>query len=138
MTKKKLPSDNRQGHGGGRPRKNLSEEDIIQVESLASVLSSEQIADYFGICRATFYEIMKNNPEVSGRYKKGRAKAIGSVAKSLLTKAQSGDTPSMIFYLKTQAGWKETQVVDHSSTDGSMTRHTVNFVESKNADQPSG
>lgn len=121
MTKKKSHADNRQGQGGGRPRKSLSEDDIIQVESLASVLSSEQIADYFGICRTTFYEIMKNNTEVSERYKRGRAKAIGSVAKSLLTKAQSGDTPSMIFYLKTQAGWKETQVVDHSSTDGTMT-----------------
>lgn len=27
----------------------------------------------------------------------------------------------MIFYLKTRGGWKETQVVDNTSSDGSMT-----------------
>lgn len=129
MTKKKSHADNRQGQGGGRPRKSLSEDDIIQVESLASVLSSEQIADYFGICRTTFYEIMKNNTEVSERYKRGRAKAIGSVAKSLLTKAQGGDTSSMIFYLKTQAGWREMLHVNNTSSDGSMSPQNMSKEE---------
>jgi predicted RNA binding protein with dsRBD fold (UPF0201 family) len=40
-------------------------------------------------------------------YKKGRAKAIVDVAGSLLTKAREGDTASIIFYLKTQASWRE-------------------------------
>ena len=95
----------------------LNEEELAQVEALASVLSSEQIADYFGIARTTFYDIMKRQPDVSERYKRGRAKAIGSVAKGLLQKAQSGDTASTIFYLKTQAGWKETAVVEATVED---------------------
>jgi IS30 family transposase len=86
----------------------LTEDELVQLEALASVLSSEQIADYFGIARSTFYDIMNRQDDVSGRYKKGRAKAIGSIAKSLLQKAQNGDNVAMIFYLKTQAGWKET------------------------------
>ena len=86
----------------------LTEDELVQLEALASVLSSEQIADYFGIARSTFYDIMKRQDDVSGRYKKGRAKDIGSIAKSLLQKAQSGENVAMIFYLKTQAGWKET------------------------------
>lgn len=87
----------------------LNKEELSQVEALASVLTSEQIADYFGIARTTFYDIMKRQPDVSERYKKGRAKAIGSVAKGLLQKAQSGDNTAMIFYLKTQAGWRENE-----------------------------
>ena len=98
----------------------LNDEELAQVEALASVLSTEQIADYFGIGRTTFYQVMDRQPEVSVRYKKGRSKAIGSVAKGLLQKAQSGDNAAMMFYLKTQAGWKETQQVDHTSSDGSM------------------
>ena len=54
------------------------------------------------------------------QYKKGKARAIGTVAKGLLQKARDGDTASTIFYLKTQAGWKETQVIDNKSSDGSM------------------
>ena len=91
----------------------LDEKELDQLEALAAVLSSEQIADYFGIGRTTFYDIMERQPEVTERYKKGRVKAIGSVGKGLLQKAMSGDTASAIFYLKTQAGWKETQQVEH-------------------------
>lgn len=90
----------------------LNEEELAQVEALASVLSTEQIADYFGIGRTTFYQIMDRQEDVAVRYKRGRAKAIGSVSQGLLQKARSGDNTAMIFYLKTQAGWKETQVVE--------------------------
>lgn len=57
---------------GGKPQKNLTVEQIVQVEALAAVLSVEQIADYFGIGKTTFYAIMERQPEVSERYKKGR------------------------------------------------------------------
>lgn len=105
---------------GGRPLIVLDEEQIAQVEALGAVLSLEQIADYFGIGRNTFTDIMKRQPEVSERYKKGKARAIGSVANGLLQRAQSGDTTSAIFYLKTQARWTERQEVAHTSPDGSM------------------
>lgn len=98
--------------------KKLTTEELIQVEALAQVLSSQQIADYLGISRSTFYSIMDRQPEVAGRYKKGRSKAIGSVAHGLLKRAQDGDTASAIFYLKTQAGWKETSVNEHTGKDG--------------------
>ena len=98
----------------------LTDDEMAQVEALASVLTTDQIADYFGIGRTTFYQIMERQPDVSVRYKRGRAKAIGSVAKNLIQKAQSGDNQAMTFYLKTQAGWRETAQVDHTSSDGSM------------------
>ena len=95
----------------------LNDDEMAQVEALASVLSTEQIADYLGIARRTLYDIMERQPKVSARYKKGRAKAVGSIAKSLLQKAQSGDNTAMIFYLKTQAGWKETIINENTNVE---------------------
>ncbi|AUR95777.1 homeodomain-like protein, partial [Vibrio phage 1.213.O._10N.222.54.F10] len=100
-----------QGDGGGRPPTVLTEEQIAQVEALGAVLSIEQIADYFGISKPTFYAIMERQPDVSLRYKRGKAKAIGKVSQGLIQKAMAGDNAAAIFYLKTQAGWKETQHV---------------------------
>ena len=37
-----------------------------------------------------------------------QARAIGAIAQTLISKARAGDTTSMIFNLKTQAGWRET------------------------------
>ena len=91
----------------GRPPKVLTEDQIREVETLAAVLSVEQIADYFGIGRTTFYRIMQDEPEVAERYARGRAKCIGNVANSLILQALSGNMNAATFYLKTQAGWRE-------------------------------
>lgn len=92
---------------GGRPAKRLEGDQIAQVEALSAFLTLDQIADFFGIGRTTFHAIMDRQPEVLERYKKGRAKAVGSVAKSLIQQAQEGNLTAQIFYLKTQGGWKE-------------------------------
>ena len=68
----------------------------------------QQIADYLGIARSTFFSLIQRDPEIGRNYHRGRARAIGSIAQSLITKARNGDTASMIFYLKTQAGWRDT------------------------------
>ena len=43
----------------------LTDDELIQVEKLSAVLSVEQMSDYLGIGRTTFYEIMKRQPQVS-------------------------------------------------------------------------
>jgi hypothetical protein len=96
-----------------RPAITLSPEQVREVETLAALLNQDQIADYFGIARNTFRAICEREPEVGERYKRGKAKAIAHVAHGLLQKARAGDTTSAIFYLKTQAGWRETQVMEH-------------------------
>tara|TARA_Y100001972_G_scaffold52879_1_gene64741 strand:+ start:757 stop:1053 length:297 start_codon:yes stop_codon:yes gene_type:complete len=63
----------------------------------------------------------KEIPDILERYKKGRTKVKSLIAGRLIQKATEGDTASQIFYLKTQCGWKETQSLEHSSPDGSMT-----------------
>ena len=110
-----------------RPQKKLDDKQIAQVEALAAFLTLEQIADYFGVTRPTFDAICQRQPEVFLQYKKGRSKAIASVSQNLIKQAQDGNTTAAIFYLKTQAGWKETQVVDNTSSDGSMTPHAPVF-----------
>lgn len=103
---------------GGRPLIVLTDEQRNELETLAAVLNVEQIADYFGISRRVFYDIMERDKEVSAQYKKGKAKAVGFVAQNLIQKARSGDLGAQIFYLKTQAGWKETQRLEGAGNDG--------------------
>lgn len=111
----------------GKPRlyESFSAEQLAQVEALGAVLSVEQIADYFGMGRTTFYAYIERQPEISEHYKRGKAKAIQSVSNGLLQKALEGDTASTIFYLKTQAGWKETQVVETQESEKASNRHFV-------------
>ena len=113
---------------GGRPLIVLNAQQKAEIETLAAVLTTEQIADYFGIGKTTFFEILDRDPEVSELYKKGRAKAVGFVAQNLIQKARDGDLGAQIFYLKTQAGWKDTTAIQHTSPDGSMTPSKIERV----------
>ncbi|WOI56969.1 hypothetical protein [Palleronia sp. LCG004] len=97
----------------GRPLISLTSEQAREVETLAVLLSQDQIADYFGISRSTFHAICSREPEVLKRYKRGKAKAIAHVANGLLQKARAGCMTSSIFYLKTPAGWRETAEIHH-------------------------
>jgi hypothetical protein len=90
-----------------RPTITLTDDQVREVETLAALLNQDQIADYFGISRTTFKAIRERDAEVAVRYKRGKARAIAHVANGLLQKARAGDTTSSIFYLKTQAGWRE-------------------------------
>lgn len=100
-----------------RPTITLTDDQCREVETLAALLNQDQIADYFGISRNTFRAICARDEEVGARYKRGKAKAIAHVAHGLLQKARSGDTTSSIFYLKTQAGWRETAVMEHTASE---------------------
>ena len=112
----------------GRPEIEITEDQIKEVETLAAVLSTGYIADYFCIGRTTFYALMERKPDISERYKKGRAKAKGAIAGSLIQKARAGELGAQIFYLKTQAGWRETTHLEHTSPDGSMTPTAIERV----------
>ena len=102
----------------GRKAPELAPAQKLEIETLAAVLSTEQIADYLGISRRTFHAMMERDEEIAARYKKAKAKAIGAIAQGLITKARNGDTVSMIFYLKTQGGWREKSDVEMSGPGG--------------------
>jgi len=98
-----------QGDGGGRPPVVFTPEQIIELQALAAVLTKSQVADYFGICENTLREIEKRQPEVSEAYKKGRCKQVVNMGNNLVRLAEDGNVTANIFYLKTQAGWRETE-----------------------------
>ena len=49
-----------------------------------------------------------------------KAKANATIGGALFNKAKTGDTAAMIFWMKTQAGWRESTNIDHTSSDESM------------------
>jgi hypothetical protein len=98
----------------GRPFRTLTAAQRAEVETLAALLNQDQIADYLGMSRSTFRGLCGRDEELAVRYKRGKAKAIAHVANGLLMKARNGDTTSAIFYLKTQAGWRETERHEHA------------------------
>jgi hypothetical protein len=98
-----------QGDGGGRPMIEFTDEEITQLEALAAVLTKGQIADYFGISETTLRAVEERQPEVSDAYKKGRVRQCASMGSNLIQLAKKGNVAANIFYLKTQAGWKESE-----------------------------
>jgi hypothetical protein len=102
----------------GRPKKVLTDKQRGEVETLAAFLSIEQLADYFGIGRTTFYALAEKDPEILEHYKRGKSKAIAHIAQGLIQKARAGDTTSAIFFLKTQARWRETERHEITGADG--------------------
>jgi hypothetical protein len=102
----------------GRPTKTLTDKQRSEVETLSAFLSVEQMADYFGIGRTTFFAMMEREPDIAERYKRGKSKAIASIASGLMQKARAGDTASAIFFLKTQARWREVQQHEITGADG--------------------
>lgn len=118
----------------GRPPVELTEDQIREVQTLAAVLNTAQIADYLGVSHVTFKAIRERDERVSFAYKNGKAKAIASIGGNLITSAKKGNTAAQIFYLKTQAGWSEKHEIDHTSSDGSMTppsKHVYEVIDPK-------
>lgn len=117
----------------GRPRKELTEEELAKIPILAEVLNINQLADYFGIHRNTFYNMAERDERINVHYKKGKSNAIVDVGSGLLAKAREGDLGAQIFFLKTQAQWRETNKVEIESTGGKPTRI---ILEPADASQP--
>lgn len=57
-----------------------------------------------------------------------KAKANATIGGTLFNKAKSGDTAAMIFWMKTQAQWRETSHHDVTSSDGSMSPTRIELV----------
>jgi len=93
----------------GRLQITLTKEQKAELPKLAGYLSYNTIADYFGICRRDFHNILQRDPKAMASYKKGRVQKILSYAKCL-EKAASGSSenkidntaPAIIFFLKTK------------------------------------
>lgn len=93
--------------------------DLAKVEQLAALgLSREQIASSLGISQRTLYNRQADDAEFAEAIKRGRSKGVSVVASKLMEQVKSGNITAMIFYLKTQGGWRETQRTELTGADG--------------------
>ena len=93
--------------------------DLKQVESLAANgLTQEQIACALGISERTLRSRKGEIADFADAIKRGKAKGIALVTNKLMESIKAGNMTGMIFFLKTQAGWKETNVQEHTGANG--------------------
>lgn len=91
---------------------------IEEVKRLSGLgLRRSDIAAYFGMAYSTLCKKAAANPELRIAFKQGKAQQVSEVAGELITQIRQGSTSATIFYLKTQAGWKEPDVVAPEDED---------------------
>jgi len=60
----------------------------------------------------------------------GRIDANASIGQGLFAQAKNGNVTAMIFWLKTRAGWKETNVTEIAAGEGAEVKGiNISFVE---------
>ena len=100
--------------------------DLKKVESLAANgLTQEQIASALGISERTLRSRKGEIADFADAIKRGKAKGIALVTNKLMESIKGGNMTGMIFFLKTQAGWKETNVQEHTGKDGTALQAPV-------------
>ena len=119
------------GHGGARAgsgRKPFVATDAErkQVEALAGVgLPHDQIAALLrdGVC----VDVVRDN--FAHELKAGKAKASAKIGQTLFNRAIGGETAALIWWTKSQMGWKEKRELDISNPDGTLKPPTaINIV----------
>ena len=119
------------GHGGARTgsgRKPFVATDAErkQVEALAGVgLPHDQIAALLrdGVC----VDVVRDN--FAHELKAGKAKASAKIGQTLFNRAIGGETAALIWWTKSQMGWKEKRELDISNPDGTLKPPTaINIV----------
>lgn len=98
-------------------RKRL-EIDVAEVVRLASRgLTEEQIAESLGISITTLERRKREGEVFAEAIRRGRALGIAQVANAHFEAALAGNVTAQIFFLKSRAGWKETQTVEVRQAD---------------------
>lgn len=114
MTKRKTDVSEPYKNVGGRPPYQPNDKDRAVVESLTAYgASAEHVAIKIGISRTTLFKYYARELEVS------HIEANAAVAQTAYQMAKSGKVPAMtMFWLKTQACWRETNHLQHSGAVG--------------------
>lgn len=114
----------------GRKAKEYDQGVAKTVEVLSALAFPHQdIADEAGISKAVMERVYEKE------LKKGKRRVRKKVMGKLLEMIENGDKAAIFFYCKTQLGWRETQSLDVSSSDGSLASKpmvvTFEYVDSK-------
>lgn len=102
----------------GRPRRVLTEEERKDIVKMAPYVTQEQLADFLKINCNTLKRIFDEDELLFKEYKKAKVVKIGKAAGKLWELIEQNDRASIFFYLKTQAGWKETDRREMVGEDG--------------------
>jgi len=86
----------------------------VQLHTMVGTIQ-EDVARVLGIDAKTLRKYYRDELDLS------KAKSNATIGGALFNKAKGGDTSAMIFWMKTQAGWREKTDINHGSDDGSMT-----------------
>ena len=98
-----------------RPKHEPTEANRQVVKQYAMMgVTQDELARVLGIDAKTLRLYYRDELDLS------TIKANVAIGGSLFNKAKSGDTASMIFWMKTRAGWREKQDINLVSEDGSM------------------
>jgi len=120
---------------GGRPRIQITDEMIRQIEALAGYgLSQEEIASVIGVTPSTFSRRKTDTARVLQAIKDGKARASALVGKSLFDAAKAGNMTALIWWEKTRMGRYEKQGLEVTGAEGgalqvAVTRKFVHMTE---------
>lgn len=103
-----------------------------KVEAMSAIgIPQEDIARVIGICVDTLAKHYREELDTA------TTKANTQIGGALFKKALSGDTASLIFWMKTRAGWKETSVQQIGGPNGEpLTAILRTVIDPKSNDNP--
>jgi hypothetical protein len=87
-------------------KKVLTDEDREKIKRAAGLVSAEDVAAIWGMSKTTLYKYCAKEIE------EGKAGTRLFVAGKLLDAIKQGNIAAIIFYLKTQAGWREVSRIE--------------------------
>ncbi len=123
---------------GKKPAKviKLDPKNIQHIEFLAGRgLTSQEMAVMFEISKKTFERMCKRQPGIKDALERGRDRAKGTVKGVFYEMASSGKhIAATIFYLKTQCGYRETNVVQHDVAEGGLLQQYMDMTPAKLAE----
>ena len=70
-------------------------------------LSMEQIRKYYQLDAQPWYDVLEANPKMRVAIEMGKSHRIESVISRLLGAIDKGNLSAIMFFLKSQAGWRE-------------------------------
>lgn len=128
----------------GRPEYKKTNEDAKNVEALTIAgVPQRLIADILKISEPTLRKHYRNELDTS------KAKANAVISQALFKSAKDGNITAQIFWLKTQAGWRETNYHELTGKDGDKlfdepkqlieirrVFDEINFTKPKNITEP--
>ena len=113
----------------GRKLIEITPDMIAQAKTMAAAgCNDKQIYQALGMSHDTFYKKKKNITEFSDAIDQSRAQGIAVIANAHYQAARNGNIKAQQFFLKTRAGFHETQQHQMLDESGERSKWEVKFV----------